>query len=99
MHIGKGDKNNINLLLKDLGERDIEITQVYEEKDLGVIFEKNMPFNTHLQTSINKGNEILGLIFRTYTYMDIDMFRDSLKPLVRPHLEYASVIIMVSLPE
>ena len=88
MHIGKGDQNNINLLLKDLGEQDIEITQVNEEKDLGVTFDKSMTFSTHIQISINKANKILGLIFRTYTYMDIDMFRTLFKSLVRPHLEY-----------
>ena len=67
MHIGKGDQNNINLLLKDLGEQDIEIAQVNEEKDLGVTFDKSMTFSTHIQISINKANKILGLIFRTYT--------------------------------
>ena len=92
MHIGKGDQNNINLLLKDVEEQDIEIAQVNEEKDLGVTFDKSMTFSTHIQISINKANKILGLIFRTYTYMDIDMFRTLFKSLVRPHLEYASVI-------
>ena len=79
MHIGKGDQNNINLLLKHVEEQDIEITQVNEEKDLGVTFDKSMTFSTHIQISINKANKILGLIFRTYTYMDIDMFRTLFK--------------------
>ena len=38
------------------------------------------------------GKENLGLIFRTFTYMDKDIFMHLYKSLVRPHLEYASSV-------
>ena len=34
----------------------------------------------------------LGLIFRTFTFMDKDMFLNLYKSLVRPHLEYATSV-------
>ena len=37
------------------------------EKDLGVIFDKDLSFHTHIQQSINKANQMIGLIKRTFT--------------------------------
>ena len=41
---------------------------------------------------MSKANQILGLIFRTFTYMDREMFLNLYKSLVRPHVEYATSI-------
>ena len=63
-----------------------------EEKDLGVVFDPTLKFSNHVGKVANKANSILGLIKRTFTYMDVDMFIPLYKTLVRPHLEYANCV-------
>ena len=48
--------------------------QVESEKDLGVTFESTLRFDHHILNCVNKANRMLGLIKRTFTYMDKEMF-------------------------
>ena len=41
---------------------------------------------------MNKANSVIGLISRTYQYMDKKTFNLLFKALVRPHLEYAKQV-------
>ena len=70
----------------------VKISKVDSEKDLGVIFDSNMKFGEHINSKVTKANQTLGLIFRTFTYMDKEMFLNLFKSLIRPHLEYATVV-------
>ncbi len=78
--------------MKDAEDNVTEITKVEKEKDLGVIFQENMNFNMHINDKVKKANRNVGLIFKTFTFMNIKMFLTLYKSIVRPHLEYASVI-------
>ena len=51
-----------------------------------------LSFGEHISSKILIANRDLGLIFRTFTYMDKDMFLNLFKSLVRPHLEYATSV-------
>ena len=46
---------------------------------------------------VNIANRNLGCIFRSFTYMVKEMFLHLFKSLVRPHLEYGSVIFYPTL--
>ena len=70
----------------------VKIAKVDSEKDLGVIFDSNMKFGEHINIKVTKVNQILGLILRTFTYMDKEMFLYLFKSLIRPHLEYATEV-------
>ena len=72
------------------GEKRLE--NVDSENDLGVIIDKSLSFGEHISSKILIANRNLGLIFRTFTYMDKDMFPNLFKSLVRPHLEYATSV-------
>ena len=48
--------------------------------------------STHPSLSVKKANRKLGLIRRSFTHMDKDMFLALYKSIVRPHLEYGSTI-------
>ncbi|KAK4297160.1 hypothetical protein Pmani_030399 [Petrolisthes manimaculis] len=63
-----------------------------EEKDLGVIVDSGLTFSKHIQTQVNKANSVLGAIKHTFKAMDPTAFLSLYKSLVRPNLEYASVI-------
>ena len=41
---------------------------------------------------MKKANQIVGLIFKTFTFMDREMFLTLFKSLVHQHLEYATAI-------
>ena len=72
------------------GEKRLECAD--SEKDLGVIIDKSLSFGEHISSKISIANRNLGLIFRTFTYMDKDMFLNLFKSLVRPYLEYATSV-------
>ena len=90
LHIGIRDLGHTYTMETQQGE--CEITKVDSEKDLGVTIDKNLSFREHISTKINLANRNLGIIFRTFTYLDPEMFLNLYKSLVRPHLEYATVI-------
>jgi hypothetical protein len=48
----------------------IELEQSDGEKDRGVFVDENLSFNKHIQNQVNKANSIMGLIRRTYTYLE-----------------------------
>ena len=74
------------------GQDTVEIEKVPYEKDLGVIIDQALNFSKHISTKVSKANQNLGIIFRTFTYMDKDMFLNLYKSIVRPHLEYAVTV-------
>ena len=73
-------------------QEDIPIEKVKSEKDLGVIIDNKLTFTKHINSKIKIANRNLGIIFRTFTYIDKDIFLNSFKSLVHPHLEYASTV-------
>ena len=86
-HLHMGRETNTTY---SLGHSEIEKTT--HEKDLGVIVDKQLKFQQHISSSVKKANRKLGLIRRSFTHMDKDMFLTLYKSIVRPHLEYGSNI-------
>ena len=62
-----------------------------EEKDLGITIDSKLNFQQHINIQVKKANQKLGIINRTFNYMDKEMFLVLYKSLVRPHLEHGSV--------
>ena len=60
---------------------------VDEEKDLGVIFTKDMKSSKQCTAARNKANRVLGLINRALMYRNKTNLKNLYKALVRPHLE------------
>lgn len=79
-HLYDNDGNQVNL------------DQSKGERDIGVWVDDHINFSKHMQQQINKANGIMGLIRRTYTYLDERSFRYLFQALVRPHLEYAAAV-------
>ena len=91
LHIGNKNQGTEYFMIDDKNKIE-KIKQVEEEKDLGVTFDKKLTFDKHISSKVNLANRNLGLIFRNFVYMNKEMFLHLYKSLVRPHLEYASVI-------
>ena len=72
------------------------IANTMEEKDIGIIIDNKLNFQNHINKQVNKANQTLGLINRSFKYIDKDMFLQLFKSLVRPHLEYGSTVWSVA---
>ena len=69
-----------------------ELEHVFEEKDLGILIDSNLRFEEHISSKVNKANAIMGLIRRTFTFLDCKLFKKLYTTFVRPHLEYGQVV-------
>ena len=70
----------------------MEMEHVFDEKDLGVIFDSNISFEDHIASKISKANSMMGLIRRSFSYLDCKTFNKLYCAFVRPHLEYGQSI-------
>lgn len=83
MHVGHRNPE----IKYELGGRELRTTEI--EKDLGVHISKDLKPAQHIGKITAKANRMVGLIRRTFSYMDNDMCKSLYCSLVRPHLEYA----------
>ena len=90
MHIGAKNPRQEYTMTKDNEQYTLESVSL--EKDLGVLLDDKLTFTEHINTKINKANQILGCIRHTFKHMNKEIFLLLYKSLVRPHLEYGSCI-------
>ena len=69
-----------------------EIEHVFEEKDLGIVFDHELTFNDHICDKVRKANAIMGLIRRSFTFLDPKTFTKLYTSFVRPHMEYGQSV-------
>lgn len=72
MHIGRNNPRVDYTMTKDGKTTKIETCE--QETDLGVTFDDKLNFNKHMETAIGKANKMLGLIKRTFSYLNKDTF-------------------------
>ena len=71
LHLGKKEANhNYFMKTKDLNR--IQISNVKEENDLGVIIDNKLTFDVHISSKINIANRYLGI--KNFKFMDNTMF-------------------------
>ncbi len=69
-----------------------ELEHVFEEKDLGVYVDSELSFDEHISMKVKKANQLVGLIRRSFSYLNDKTFVKLYTALVRPHLEYAQCV-------
>ena len=57
-----------------------------------MVVDEKLNFNQHIEEKITKGNQMLGIIRSTFKFINAEVFSLLYKSMVRPHVEYASVI-------
>jgi hypothetical protein len=90
LHIGR---NNIRekYTMDENGEpRVLETTEL--EKDLGVQIDPELKFSRHTEIQVNKANRILGMIRRTFEFINAETMKKLYTALVRPHLELCNSV-------
>lgn len=85
LHLGHNNDNSRYTML-DNQDNHIQIEPVDSEKDLGVTFENNLKFESHITNCVNKAQRVISLIRRYFEYMERDMFLILYKSIVRPLL-------------
>ena len=65
-----------------------ELAEIKEEKDLGVYVDNTFKVANQCSKSAKKGNQILGMINRTFSCKSRKVIVSLYKALVRPHLDY-----------
>ena len=90
MHLGYGNLKHECIMEGDNTRTVLETSDL--EKDLGVHMDPTLNFSKHCERAANKANRIVGLIRRSFSYMDSSMLTQLYKGLVRPHLEYGNTV-------
>ena len=70
----------------------IAIQPTRSAKDLGVLIDQDLKFHEHASFATNKANRVLGLIKKSFSYLNSDMLVRLYKSMVRPILEYGNII-------
>ena len=69
----------------------IELKQVMEEKDLGVIMDQELKFHHQTAAVVKKANCMLAVIKNSFAVLNIFTLPLLFKALIRPLLEYGNV--------
>ena len=67
IHLGPETGTSYSML-----DDNIELSN--EEKDLGITIDSKLNFQQHINIQVKKSNQELGIINRTFNYMDKEMF-------------------------
>ena len=68
------------------------IKPVNSTKDLGIVFDRCLTFETHIFVKVAKAKKLCGYIFRTFITRNPEVLMNAYKSLVIPVLEYGCII-------
>ena len=66
----------------------VALDAVETERDLGVVTNKSMSWDTQINACISKANQMIAWVTRNTVLRDIYVMRSIYKTVIRPHLEY-----------
>jgi hypothetical protein len=92
MHMGGNRNGEAKYKMEGVNKVIGTLQVTTEEKDLGVWITNTLKPSNHIAHIVQRANQTLGLIRRTFTYMDCRLMKQLFTSLVRPQLEYANVV-------
>ena len=90
LKIGNYDENTAYTLGSD--DNLAILKESEEEKDLGVIVDKNLNFASHCDKVVGKANRMLGILRRNFNHINNTNFNYLYKGIIRPIIEYAAPV-------
>ena len=69
------------------------LSTVSHEKDVGDLVDHQLKFHQHAASVVAKANRVLGLISKSFEYLDTDSLPILYKALVLPIIEYANSVL------
>ena len=82
MHLGSKNQKHTYTM----GGRNLAVTT--EERDLGILIDDKLNFESHIKGIVKRANRMLGLIKIGFECLDMVMFKNLYPVMVRPLLEY-----------
>jgi hypothetical protein len=80
-------------IMKNLYEiNNVTVDNDEKYKDLGVLFDEQLKFDSHIHDKIKRANSMLGMIKRNFKNLTTNAYLLLYKSLVRSHLEYAEAV-------
>ncbi len=73
-------------------ENPVLLEETLAEKDLGITIDNELSFTKHIMQTVKKANNLVGMIRRTFTFLDNETFTKLFTSLVRPVLEYGNSV-------
>ena len=89
--IGQHNEEEFTYSMIENGKK-FDMTKVSEMKDIGVIVDSESKFDTHINSKMKTANKILGIIRRSFIYLDADILLPLYKALVRSYFDNAMII-------
>ena len=86
LHLGRSNQKHVYVMDGKV------LDSITEEKDLGVLIDKDLKFHKQTAAVVKKANSVLGIIKRAFGKHDEKTLPLLFKTLVRPHLEYGNVV-------
>ena len=90
LHLGKDNQKHVYKMKKHGSDEVVDLQETKLEKDLGIFTDNELKFSTHVEKQVNKGNQLLGLIRRSFQFLDGDTMKTLFVAIVRPHLEFGN---------
>ena len=90
MRLGGQHPEFIYKMTNNTDATNLEFTEM--DKDLGIHVDNKLRLRDHAEISAAKASKILGLIRRSYEYLDAVSLKSLYTSLVRPHLEYGHTV-------
>ena len=90
MRLGVNQPDFVYQMLSSNGITVLDVTTL--EKDLGIHVDDKLRLKSHAELAVAKANRILGLIRRSYEFLDANCLKNLYIGLVRPHLEYGHTV-------
>jgi len=90
MQIGKG--KDMYKYSMEVQSQKIDLETTEEEKDLGVWIDSDLKFSKHVGYAVAKANQMVGLVRRSFTYLDCRSVKMLYTAIIRPHLEYGNIV-------
>lgn len=92
LHIGVTKNLTVNNYTMMHNSTNVNIKSTNLEKDLGVWVDSQLKFEEHIMKMVSKANRTVGLIRRSFDFLDAQIFSLLFKGIVRPMLEYGQVV-------
>lgn len=90
LHIGETNPKHVYYIGKGSSRTQVETTTL--EKDLGVLVDTELNFESHIEHIVNRASSKKATILRNFSYRSKNVLVPLFKALVRPILEYANTV-------
>jgi len=91
LHIGK-DNPRFDYDMTDANGQTRKLKEVTSEKDLGIYIQNDLKFDQHLSHTVNRGNKLVGMIKRAFSFLNEETLLVLYKTLIRPIMDYGNTV-------